>query len=1455
MTLRSLVTGWLLLWVAGAPLWSQSCDCLSTGNCPVPITDNGSFQGALDITVNGPNDLGENPLTAVCFTISHTWIGDLSVSLTAPDGTSYLLMADQNNNYGGCGMMQDNIDVCIVTGTGNPLTNNTEYQCNPAPCALGFCCLNGNWTVACGGVTDPLTGSVQAPGCDLNDFNVPGSPANGTWTLTVNDVCNMDTGVLHNFSLHFANGTQSCLSCEAEGGQFDTLAAAIVCPAHTVFPENLVSNFPAGVAPDTTLYGYTYVITRNDTLLAVTDQPDLGQYPAGTYRLYGLSYYLADSVRLSELPGLDLAGAQQLLGSPTETLCADLTDNCLTFELLPELLPTTIDTVLCQGQCLQVGEELVCGSDTLRLETAAGCDSLVVVRLTFVAPDTSHREETVCPGEGVAIGDSTYTAPGIHTIIWADEGGCDQVLVLRIETVPVMALLSGPDTVLLTCENPAVTLDAGLSVGQVLAWNGPQGQVDTGALFSTGTAGAYTLVATASAGGKTCRDTLPVLVIDSLVPPQLELADDLVSFCTGEGVDLASLLIGNSGGSYTTLTYHDAFPVSAGNQLSGSYVQPDENRTYYLWASAGICEQVVPVVVQLTSIPEGLGFSMESPVCAGDTAFVTYTGAGGPDLVWEWETGGGVSCASDGLLQGLVWDQSGTYAVTSSVTFGGCTGVWLDTQWVEVSSPPVAPLIGCHATTESVTWYWEAASEGVSYEVALAGGGVYQPAEPFFTVGGLAPGDSVTMTLTAVGSGACGSVAETSTCAALPCPDIGLELSVPPAYCRADTSQPIQLSAVLTGADADAGTWHWSGGGMPPGSAGWFDPQLAASGTNLVTVTYTAGNCAYAAQQEITVNDLPEVDLSIVTPLCQAGEGLVHVTGAWGEGTQWEWDYDGATVSVGADGIPQALSWPVAGLYEVEGTVTAGNCPPVILTAAVEVEAPVAAPGFSCEATTGSVVFFWDTVPGATGYEAMVTEGPSGIFTDLTSYTITGLPPGTTVALSVSASGDYACGAPVWEQTCASLPCPPRTLDILAPALVCVDGSTGPLVLGAEVGGGSGADTLSWHGVGMVDTLAGLWDPVLAGSGVHTVSLVAVSGNCIDSVHHPILVAGRPDADAGPDQAFDCRTGPSAQLGSGTFPEDAAYRYSWTAMGKAFPGDPTIGRPTVNLAGTFRLTVTDTLSGCQATDEVTVTDLRSDPVPIISLTPVSCRGAADGELRVDTVMPGIPPFLYTLDGETQTGHPIFSGLVPGTYELTVEDMAGCEGGYAVELAEADSLWVTVSAIDPDRPFIRSGERIRLAADVSVPAAMLDDIRWTPSELLDCAACLTPTATLYRTTTLDLSVRAGGCLATAAITVLVDRRDPLYVPTAFTPNGDGTNDVFRLYAGPDISRVTAFRIFDRWGEAVFACEDFLPSDETGQWDGTFRGGRPLDAGVFVWTVQVERMDGTRESLSGEVNLIR
>ncbi|HAP01291.1 MAG TPA: hypothetical protein DCQ93_05125, partial [Bacteroidetes bacterium] len=106
----------------------------------------------------------------------------------------------------------------------------------------------------------------------------------------------------------------------------------------------------------------------------------------------------------------------------------------------------------------------------------------------------------------------------------------------------------------------------------------------------------------------------------------------------------------------------------------------------------------------------------------------------------------------------------------------------------------------------------------------------------------------------------------------------------------------------------------------------------------------------------------------------------------------------------------------------------------------------------------------------------------------------------------------------------------------------------------------------------------------------------------------------------------------------------------------------------------------------------------------------------------------------------------------------------------------------------------------------------------------------------------------GCADTITRTPIIIIDEPsLWIPNAFTPNGDGINDFFGIY-GTSIKSYH-MKIFDRWGEMIFENNDYFPT-----WDGNYHGV-PLNVGVYVYLVQVDYKDGTTIWRKGDVTLIR
>jgi gliding motility-associated-like protein len=113
----------------------------------------------------------------------------------------------------------------------------------------------------------------------------------------------------------------------------------------------------------------------------------------------------------------------------------------------------------------------------------------------------------------------------------------------------------------------------------------------------------------------------------------------------------------------------------------------------------------------------------------------------------------------------------------------------------------------------------------------------------------------------------------------------------------------------------------------------------------------------------------------------------------------------------------------------------------------------------------------------------------------------------------------------------------------------------------------------------------------------------------------------------------------------------------------------------------------------------------------------------------------------------------------------------------------------------------------------------------------------------------LIVRAlGGCLPAVSQPVTGQTvSDQVYIPNTFTPNGDGLNDVLRVYS--NVIRDMRFMIFNQWGEKIFES-----TSQSVSWDGSHKG-KQQPSGVYMYVCDMTLVDGTRIQRKGSINLIR
>ena len=169
--------------------------------------------------------------------------------------------------------------------------------------------------------------------------------------------------------------------------------------------------------------------------------------------------------------------------------------------------------------------------------------------------------------------------------------------------------------------------------------------------------------------------------------------------------------------------------------------------------------------------------------------------------------------------------------------------------------------------------------------------------------------------------------------------------------------------------------------------------------------------------------------------------------------------------------------------------------------------------------------------------------------------------------------------------------------------------------------------------------------------------------------------------------------------------------------------------------------------------------------------------------------------------------------------------------------------------------VNQGERFEMRASTNIPSKEIKTIEWSGLLIGDCESpCLTPEVSAINSGTVMAKITSvDGCEATAELELTVVPKLRIFIPNAFSPNGDGVNDRFIISAESEISAIQSLQIFDRWGEQVFKATDFAPNELATAWDGLFNNLK-VNPGVFVYLLKVQLADQSTEQLSGTLTLI-
>jgi gliding motility-associated-like protein len=659
-------------------------------------------------------------------------------------------------------------------------------------------------------------------------------------------------------------------------------------------------------------------------------------------------------------------------------------------------------------------------------------------------------------------------------------------------------------------------------------------------------------------------------------------------------------------------------------------------------------------------------------------------------------------------------------------------------------------------------------------------------------------------------------------------PDPGSDGSA--ALCTGDG--PLDLFDSLGGSPSAGGNWISPGGGA---FSGLFDPTLDAPGV----YTYSIGTTVCAAQQstvQVSVATGPDAGQGNDAAFCSSGAPVALFTVLLGSpDTGGTWSAPGGGGSTGS--FNPATDPAGAYTYTVIGNA---SCPDAVSVLNITISAAVTA------GTSGTLTL-------------CTTSAPQGLFASLGGAPQSGgawsAPDGSvssgTIDPATGASGLYTYTVQGPD------PCPAASATVNVQLFTAADAGEDaaqsvcsdhdPVGLFSLLGGAPQPGG-SWTGPDELPT-TGIFTPGVSPVGAYTYEVVG-QGPCASDIS-TVTMAVSQAADAGEDGVITLCTDADVfqllPLLEGTPNAGGSWSYP--------DGSPCGGSvdPGADPSGAYTYTVVAT-APCLVDEAVVVVNINPTPVPeILVMTdggcspvtavftngydgPGTCSWTFGNQSTSSECAP--PPVVYELTGSY-------------TVTLTMNAGNGCSATVTLENA--------VEVVQrPEAMFLVLPENLNTGA----PQAFFQNgsvgavsYLWQFDELGESEEAQ-PTFTfpsevegLY---TVCLTAFASeACVDTMCAEVLVPAGAGLFVPNAFSPDGDGINDTFTPIVAGMGSENYEFLVFDRYGQQLFR------STMIGEgWNGQFGDGTLTPVGVYIWKVTGrDRFSGQRVDETGHVTLVR
>jgi gliding motility-associated-like protein len=1065
-----------------------------------------------------------------------------------------------------------------------------------------------------------------------------------------------------------------------------------------------------------------------------------------------------------------------------------------------------------------------------------------------------------------SIANATVPMSGTYSVTITDAGGCVGTTTANVTVSATPVVVVTGNTV---CANGTINLTSPAG-GITYAWTGPSAyssaaqnpSITNATAAMTGT---YSLTMTNPGG---CVGTgTAVATVNPL--PVVTVSGSTV--CANATINLTS-----TGGTTYTWTGPGAYASAAQNPsitnataaMSGTYsVTVTDANGCVNGNSTNVTVNPLPIVTV-----------SGSTVCTGAT--INLTSTGGTTYAWTGPGAYSSNAQNPTILNGLP-SMSGIYSVTvtdaNGCVSGNSTNVTVNSSLLvtAASNAPCAGLTLNLTSTGGVTWAW---SGPAAFASALQ-----NPSIPNATVG-----LNGTYSITATDANGCvGTATVNITVNPLPNP-------------TASSNTPLCVNQTLNLTGGGGTGYAWSG---PNGFVSAAQNPSTASVTILDAGVYTlvatdANGCQAAITTNVVVNPLPVVTVSGSTVCLNATINLSS-----GGATTYTWTGPGAFSSNAQNPSIANATAGMTGTYSVTATdvngCVSGNSTNVTINSLPIVTANTNAPctGFALNLTsTGGTSWSWSgpgafssalqnpSIPNATiglngAYSVIATDANGCVGSATVNITVNPLPVLTigsnspvcvnqTLNLTASGGVSYAWSGPNAFTSVTQNPSITGTTAaangmysvVVTDLNGCVNSATinaviNPLpiviVSGATVCvnatinlGATGGVSYSWSGPpaftsNLQNPAISNADPTMSGSYVVTVT----DGNgCVSANVAQVTVNNLPVVTA--NSSVICIGQQTTLTATG------AVTYAWSPVTglSASTGTTVSASP----ASTSPYTVIGTdVNGCQSSGTLTVT---VNPLPLVSVSPVTSSGCAPVCITFSNTAAGTGTCSWNLgDGTTSTScSPSHCYTGQGTFNasLTLTDINGCVNTstatvivYPVPVADFYGSPQPTTILEPNIQFTNASS-----------GAVIILNSWNFGDPNNTTSTLANPAFIYQAVgsyPVSLVVSSDhGCIDSITKIIKIDDEYSLYVPNAFSPNGDGVNDMF-FAKGEGIKDFKLY-IFDRWGQQVFFSDDIYKG-----WDGRFqsKGTEIVQEDVYVWKIECKTPKGEAKMLKGHVSLIK